>query len=165
MLDLFSGLGGASAAMKDRRWNVVSVEIEERFKPTIVADVAHLPLLPFAVDLLWASPPCTEYSRESMPWCRTGTTPSHALYQAAQVAIQEIGPRYWVIENVRGAVPYWGQPAYHFGAVHLWTNLPLCNQAIVGAYKERLSSSQSARRSLIPYQVSEAIAASVEALS
>lgn len=51
MLDLCCGLKGASAAMRDRGWEVVRGR-----RP----------------DLVWASPPCTEFSRESMPWTKTG---------------------------------------------------------------------------------------------
>ena len=42
-----------------------SVDIEESAKPTLVADVLHLQpeQLPPNVDLIWASPPCTHYSR------------------------------------------------------------------------------------------------------
>lgn len=46
MLDLFSGLGGASQVMVERGWKVIRVDIESRFKPDIVADVRALPLWP-----------------------------------------------------------------------------------------------------------------------
>ncbi len=61
-LDLFSGLCGASAAMKDRGWRVIEVERNPKLRATIIADVLHLPLIPFPVDLIWASPPCEMYS-------------------------------------------------------------------------------------------------------
>jgi hypothetical protein len=57
-LDLCSGLGGASQPALDRGWRVIRVDIDPRFKPDIVADVRALPLKPFHVDVLWASPPC-----------------------------------------------------------------------------------------------------------
>jgi hypothetical protein len=165
MLDLFSGLGGANQAMRDHGWRVISVELKERFKPTVVADVRHLPLQPFPVDLLWASVPCTEYARESMPWCRKGIEPDHSLYLATRQVIAEWAPRFWAIENVRGAARYWGRPSYRFGPVYIWTNLPMLGRVKVGGYKERLSGSRSDLRSLTPYQVSEAIAAAVESLT
>lgn len=69
MVDLYAGLGGASAAMKDRDWDVVSVELDPAFRPTVVGDVRALPLRDgLRPDLLWASPPCEEFSKWAMPW-------------------------------------------------------------------------------------------------
>ena len=67
-LDLCSGLGGASQPALDRGWKVIRVDIDPRFKPDIVADVRALPLKPFHVDVLWASPPCQEFARNALPW-------------------------------------------------------------------------------------------------
>ena len=39
MLDLGSGLGGASLAMKKRGWNVVTMDIDPRFGTDVVADM------------------------------------------------------------------------------------------------------------------------------
>ena len=39
MIDLCSGLGGASAAMRERGWRVVTVDNEATFSPDVVADV------------------------------------------------------------------------------------------------------------------------------
>lgn len=119
MLDLFAGLGGASQAMRSRGWSVTTVEIDPKFRPDVVGDVARLPIRG-QFDLVWASPPCTEFSRESMPWCRTGNTPDMSLVLAAKAAIDELRPRWWVIENVRGAsrylTPILGHPRV-FGAL------------------------------------------------
>lgn len=69
-LDLCSGLGGASQPALDRGWRVIRVDIDPRFKPDIVADVRALPLRPFHVDVLWASPPCQEFARATLPWLK-----------------------------------------------------------------------------------------------
>lgn len=43
VLDLFCGLGGFSSAFKEsERWDVTTVDIEERFDPDITADVMDL---------------------------------------------------------------------------------------------------------------------------
>ena len=65
LLELFSGTGSVGRAFRAHGWGVFSVDIEESAKPTLVADVLHLQpeQLPPNVDLIWASPPCTHYSR------------------------------------------------------------------------------------------------------
>lgn len=67
MLDLCCGLGGASKAMKERGWDVITVDIDPEFNPTIVADLRTFHYSGPRPDLVWASPPCTEFSKYSMP--------------------------------------------------------------------------------------------------
>lgn len=169
MLDLFAGLGGASAAMRARGWEVVRVELDPAFGPEIVADLGgwRAPRALRGVDLLWASPPCTEFSREAMPWCRTGRPPSLELVRATLRIVEAVRPRFWCLENVRGAIPHLrpllGPPIASSGPVFLWGRLPAgLTLPRVAPYKERLSSRRRAERSQIPYPISEAVALAVE---
>lgn len=165
MYDLCSGLEGASAAMKERGWDVKSVETDPRFRPTIVADVRTLAPVP-GLDLAWASPPCLEFSRESMPWCRTGAQPDMSIVDGCWRFIRESQPRFWAIENVLGAVrwfePLLGPFTHHFGPFYLWSNLPPLDVP-VRPFKERLASHQKAERARVPYALSLAVALTVEA--
>ena len=65
LLELFSGTGSIGRAFQARGWDVFSVDIDKSSNPTLVADVLSLQpdQLPPIVDLIWASPPCTHYSR------------------------------------------------------------------------------------------------------
>lgn len=167
MLDLFAGLGGASAAMVARGWSVTTVEIDETF-PAYHRDVTTYSPPVGSFDLVWASPPCTEFSRESMPWCRTGNVPSVDLVREAMRVIDQAKPRFWVIENVRGSLkwlrPILGQPIAHLGPVWLWGVVPdgIVWPAHVAPYKQNLSSRRRAERSRIPVAISEALAKAVE---
>ncbi len=163
MLDLFAGLGGASQAMRARGWQVVTVELDPKFRPNVVADVSRLPIRG-QFDLIWASPPCTEFSRESMPWCRTGNAPSLELWQAAERAIAELRPRWWVIENVKGAVPWIGrQPQRRIGPFYLWGRMPAFKvRGDLGRKKESFGSRQRAERAKVPMALSLALAEAVE---
>jgi hypothetical protein len=121
-LDLFCGLGGFSAAFADsERWEVTTVDIEERFAPDIRADVLDLrPSDLPAADLVLASPPCRCFSR-SAAWCDhfDGADPqtadareSVALAYHTLGLIHAVNPRYWVVENPMGSKlkQYFGEP-------------------------------------------------------
>ena len=65
LLELFSGTGSVGRSFRARGWDVFSGDIDATAKPTLVANVLdlHLDALPPRVDCIWASPPCTHYSR------------------------------------------------------------------------------------------------------
>ena len=118
MLDLFSGLGGASRAMKnDKNWEVITVDIEQKFNPTICADLLDLTPDDFRLyghfDLIWASPPCTYFSiaRQPPSWqVDTGIPiPVHKeCSDAVRVVfhtlwlINKLNPTWWFLENPQG---------------------------------------------------------------
>lgn len=161
MLDLFAGTGSSSKAMKDRGWKVFTVDIDPQFKADIIADIRYLHFINIKPDLIWASPPCDEFSRESMPWCRTGNIPSLKLVHATYELIANLQPKFWIIENTRGAQRWLGRAPVHYGPYYLWGWYPkfTCN---VRSNKEHLSSTQYIQRAMIPYNLSEALAIAVE---
>jgi len=121
-LDLFSGLGGFSAAFEDSdRWEVAAVDIDDRFNVELQADVLDLRPgdLP-AADVILASPPCRCFSR-SAAWLDhyDGSDPqtddareSVALVYHTLGLIRALNPRYWFLENPMGSKikQYLGEP-------------------------------------------------------
>lgn len=110
VLDLFSGLGGWSAAFKDRGHDVVTVDFNPDFKPTIAADVLELrpDQVPGPWDVILASPPCECFSMAAgdshwLPGYVPKPTAEHAIriVAASLKLIQDLAPRYWVMENPR----------------------------------------------------------------
>jgi hypothetical protein len=149
VLDLFSGLGGFSAAFEeDPAYNVTTVDIEAEFRPDIVADVLELTWqdLPDA-DILLASPPCTAFTVLSIGhhWAVRGGEKYKPKTDFARTSIQlvhhtiglieAIDPEWWVMENPRGMLrkkyrmpdyPIWYCQFGHDSAkpTDLWGRLP-----------------------------------------
>lgn len=169
-LDLCSGLGGASAPALDRGWRVIRVDIERRFKPDTVADIRNLPLSPFPIDVLWASPPCVEFARIAMPWLSHPTgEPDLSISLAVKRIIEQFQPRYFVVENTRHSrkwlTPVFGPVAATIPGHIFWGRLPCLLPIPVRRPKESLwpSENRAAERAKIPYPIGEAICRAVEA--
>lgn len=106
-LDLCSGLGGASQPALDRGWRVIRVDIDPRFRPTIVADLRSLPFKPFDIDVLWAFTPCTEYSKWGLRcFYPHPPAPDISLELGVLRAIERFKPHQWIVENVWAARPW-----------------------------------------------------------
>jgi hypothetical protein len=178
MLDLFSGLGGASEAMVEAGWDVMRFEnnqLLEDVPHTFIHDLMQEPLNLnthwVQPDLIWASPPCVEfsdgYSSPKSIAQREGVKyePDMSLVQKSVEIIKEYRPKYWVIENVRGAQPFFkpllGNRRQRIGSVYLWGNFPLLD---VGDYVHKKPegpwSSDPLRanvRAKIPIEISRAL--------
>lgn len=144
VLDLFSGLGGASEAFVQAGDEVLRIENNILLKDvphTHLMDVIdlHAFLAEYAVgredyDVVWASPPCLEFSNAyGAPKAiahREGRehNPSMDLLMATVDIIELLNPRWWVIENVRGACPWFnevlGEPRQVIGSAVLWGHFP-----------------------------------------
>lgn len=137
MLDLFSGLGGASEPFKQHPdWTVLRVDNEplilQEVPETCIADISnaldrgrwwqsHM-----KVDLLWASPPCTQFSTANPNRQPHLGIP---LVETAIEIIDLVKPTCWIIENVKGSIkhlqPILGPPRLILGPYVFWGNFPL----------------------------------------
>jgi hypothetical protein len=149
IIDLFSGLGGFTAAFEeDNRYNVTTVDIEPDFEPNIVADVLdlHWTDLPDA-DIITASPPCNAFTvlRIGDNWEQDDAGRAHPIDDFARTSLQlvyhtvglikAIDPDWWVMENPRGMMRRMFRPPDYevwyckYGAPYpkptdLWGRLP-----------------------------------------
>ncbi len=189
MLDLFCGLGGASAAMRDRPlWEVVGVDHRDELDPDVCADISSWTYSGPRIDLVWASPPCAEFAKtDKRCWYPDAPAPSMALVEAALRIIEAVKPRWWLLENVRGArrwfasYPELGAPVLQSPPLYLWGRPPpgLLLPSPGAGHKEyqsrrssdaralRLSSDDRRRqlRAVVPYCISYAVARACEKAS
>ena len=96
LLELFSGTGSIGRAFREAGWKVTSLDLEPKFRPDILCDVlrwdfrAAFP--PGHFDMVWSSPPCTEYSGRS-------DAAHGALPRATPRRIACLDPPLWVLKN------------------------------------------------------------------
>jgi hypothetical protein len=87
-------------------------------------------------DCVVASPPCTEFSPlTKLSWRKGQRGPPDpekgmTLVMEALRIISLVRPKFWLIENVKGAIPYFGKipmlwrPQAKIGSYCLWGNFP-----------------------------------------
>jgi hypothetical protein len=201
VLDLFSGLGGASEAFLTAGHDVLRIEnnpllekvpntrlmcifefrdwIEEHYaNPKSMGDMLMSARF-HKIDLIWASPPCDEFS--------LGYSAPHAIHtrehpnepyepdmtylEATLDIIKLLKPRYYVIENVRGASKFFTEmigtkPRQILGnAQILWGNFPLIDPPRYQSKAEvdkRHSPLRANIRAKIPIEISQALLDAIE---
>ena len=158
VLDLFSGRGGFSEAFKQRGHEVLRVDIDPRFKPDICADILNFSIRGFW-DIILASPPCTEFTRNELPWYDDEQPPSLVLVTATKELIVELKPQWWIFENVRGSVkwidPILGHYRKHVGSRYLWGDFPLFDcEHIYGKWRAPPTIERASIKATIPYKLS-----------
>lgn len=167
MLDLFSGSGSASRAAAVRGWEVVRVDNAAGTAADVRADLREWSPAPGeAFDLLWASPPCQNFSTANN--ARRDTSAGMELVEAAIRIRDQVRPRWWVLENVHGATRAIGEllgpPVARYGSFYLWGVFPPF-EAIVPREKTKLSGRRRAeRRAAIPWPIAEGIVLACERL-
>ncbi len=192
MLDLFSGLGGASEAMLANGWDVKRIEVNKLLQGvpnTEMKDINDLAreieeamaqgYKPDQIKLVWASPPCTDfslgYASKRSKAIRAGEEyhPGTAieLVKTAKHIIDMIQPQYWCIENVRGSIKYLkpilGEPAMIAGPYVLWGRFPAFDVDMTGYSKMKgdtwsTDPLRANRRALVPYNISDGLRKAIE---
>ena len=172
LLDLCCGLKGASQEFIDNNWDVITVDINPKFNPDIISDICGLHL-EGKYDLIWASPPCQDYSKCSLPasWvCNGGshTSPDMRPFLNCYRIIRHLDPKFWVIENVCGAQPYFnlvlGVKTKKIGSRYLWGDFPIFDTSPkYGKWRLPPTEDRAEIRSKIPRGITRALRLAIEA--
>ena len=175
ILDLYCGLGGWARGFLERGHSVTGYDIidfSEKYPGKFVrCDLLTYNDFPDA-DIILASPPCTDFSKSSFPptWKSVQRYPPDIpkalqLFNRVYEIVDMVKPRYFIIENVRGAQKYVGKARMHIGSRYFWGNFPLFSVGnaddIYGKWKMPPSDDRAALRSIIPQSISGAFAESV----
>lgn len=162
-VDLFSGSGQATAAFRERGWGVIALDLDPGRRPDVVADVRKLPVRG-RVDFLWASPPCTEFSDANARIPAIERRPSLECVFAVFEAVKELRPRFWILENVRGAIPFLGIPTMKIGPWCLWGYFPpiKVSAELQSFRKDTKRVRSSAARATVPLALSLAVFEAIE---
>ena len=150
VLDLFSGLGGFSAAFKERGHEVVTLDLDYRFNPTYCRDIMSIENIDSLgkFDVVLASPPCEKYSiaassfhhwrKERDVYVPNSKDAERALKLTSHLfwlLENTYSGKYWVVENPRGYMrKVFGKPQYEIDqcqyglryrkATDFWGKLP-----------------------------------------
>ena len=176
IIDLYCGLGGCAKGFLEKGHSVTGYDIidfSEKYPGKFVkADLLTFRDFPSA-DIVVASPPCTDFSKASFPptWKSVQRYPPDIpkalqLFNRVYEIVEMVKPKYYIIENVRGAEKYVGKARMHYGSRYLWGNFPdfifLMTGDQYGKWKLPPTKNRPALRSVIPYSLSRSLAEVME---
>jgi hypothetical protein len=103
LLELFKGTGSVGAVFQRNGYCVVSLDNDDRWQPDICSDVMRWDYRsagfgPGEFDVIWASPPCTEYSRALTTRPRNLRAANRIVRRVLDI-IAYFRPRLWFVEN------------------------------------------------------------------
>lgn len=99
-VELFCGTKSFSKIAEQMGYKTFTVDLESKRNPDLVKNILDLNAneLPSNIDFLWASPPCTEYSKAKSRGVRDIDGANKIVLKTLEL-IKELKPKYWVIEN------------------------------------------------------------------
>ena len=158
LLELFSGTGSVGKVATEMGYTVISLDRD--MEATIQMDIMNWDYQNFpkpVIDVIWASPPCTEYSRAKTCGIRD-IEGANAIVRRTLDIIDYFKPKYWIIENpqtgllkeqeMMNGIPYLDVDYCKYGMPYrkktrLWNNIdswqpqPLCKRDCLSMNPER----------------------------
>lgn len=180
VLDICSGLGGWSSAFElDPGYEVITIDIDQRFEPSICMDIKDTAGVITAVkkmhsgkfDLILCSPPCVEFYKVDKPYYpeHYGKKPDMSLVKSCLEIISTFNPPFWCMENSRHGKKWIcsliGNIKHKIGSYYLWGEFPKFNCKVSGKFENDPWSSdpfRAAKRAKIPLNMSQALKDAVE---
>lgn len=103
ILELFSGTGSFTKEATKRGHYTFDVDMNPRFNPDWATDIDNLNITDLPIefqtpDVVWASPPCTQYSHAK----RTGVRDlvgANKTVRKTLLLIHQLNPKIWILEN------------------------------------------------------------------
>ncbi len=118
VLELFSGTGSVGKCCKELGFDCVSVDMEKKFNPTHLCNIMDFDYKQYPknnFDIIWGSPPCTDYSKLKKVWYGRKLKKYDEIYtpelhekeqdEADKLIIKTLeiidyfNPHFWFIEN------------------------------------------------------------------
>ena len=155
ILELFAGTKSIGKAFERMGHEVVSVDIEPQFNPSLCVDILtwdYTEFEPHSFFFIHASPPCTEYSKAKTKGVRNLEFADSLVNKALEI-IDYFQPTWWLIENPASGLLKTRPCMQHLPAplkcsycmycdwgyrknTHFWTNLcmdlKICDRACPG---------------------------------
>jgi len=100
LLELFSGTGSVGKVFKESGWTVVSLDrdMDADIKTDMMDWDYKAMYEPGSFDVLWTSPPCTEYSVAKTVGVRKIAEANQVVQRTLDI-IDYFQPKFWFLEN------------------------------------------------------------------
>ena len=167
ILELFAGTGSVGKVAKELGHEVISLDRDmEADIKTDILDWNYKTYEPNTFDLIWASPPCTEYSIAKTTGIRKIEQANEIVKRTLEI-IEYFQPRYFIIENPQTGllkkqvfmtdIPFNDIDYCRYGLTYrkrtrLWNNIstwtprPLCNKDCEAMTEDNKRHKETAQR-------------------